>query len=149
MRAFLRFAPVLAVVAACGTGPLDPGPFTLQGTWHGRGFPLELFLDLLQDGGNQVTGSGEIRALQELLEVDTITLVPLKLDTTLIDTVVTDETAVEVEGDWDHPEFVLTLRSEGFADVEFDARYADRDTITGTLRGSGFSQNVRIVRQEP
>ena len=149
MRAFLRFAPVLVLAAACGEGPLDPGPFTLEGTWLGRGFPTELFLSLTQDADNQVAGDGEIRSLEELLEVDTLELEPLRLDTTLIDTVVVDQVAVEVDGKWDHPDFVLTLRSEGFADVEYDARFAAADTVTGTLNGSGFtSRSVRIVRQE-
>jgi hypothetical protein len=147
MRAFFRFAPVLAVAAACGEGPLEPGPFTLQGTWQG-GYPYQLFLVLEQDGDNGVTGTGEIRSLQEVLEVDTVKLAPLKLDTTLIDTLLLDQVAVDAEGKWHHPDFVLTLRSEGFAEVEYDARFADADTVAGTLQGSGFgNQTARIIRQ--
>ena len=149
MRAFLRFAPILAVVGACGEGPLDPGPFTLEGTWLGRGFPYELFLLLEQDADNRVTGDGEIRSLEELLETDTLQLSPLRTDTTFIDTVVVDQVAVEADGRWDHPDFLITLRSEGFDDVEYDARFASQDTVTGTLQGSGFEgSSVRIVRQE-
>ena len=68
MRPYFRFAAAFALLAACGEGPLDPGDFTLEGSWRGRGFPFELALTLEQDGDNRVTGTGEVRSLREILE---------------------------------------------------------------------------------
>jgi hypothetical protein len=149
MRPQLKFAAVLALLAACGEGPLEPGAFTLEGTWLGQGFPYELSLALEQDGDNDVTGTGEIRFLGQLLETDTISLDPLNIDTLLIDTVVVDQVAVQPSGRWDYPDFVLTLRAEGFADAEYEGRYGTSpDSIAGTLSGSGFpGQSIQIVRQ--
>jgi hypothetical protein len=149
MRPQLKFAAVLALLAACDGGPLDPGPFTLEGTWLGRTFPYELSLALDQDGDNGVTGTGEIRFLRQLLETDTTSLDPLRIDTLLIDTVIADAVEVAPRGRWDYPEFVLSLRAEDFADVEYAGRYgASPDSVTGTLAGSGFSgQSIRIIRQ--
>jgi hypothetical protein len=152
MRPQLKFAAVLALLAACGEGPLEPGAFTLDGAWQGRGFPYELFLELDQDGDNRVTGDGEIRSLRQRLETDTISLDPLVTDTVLLDTVVVDRAPVEVDGDWNFPDFVITLRSTGFADVEYAGRFGSTspDSVSGTLRGSGFNgATVPIVRQAP
>lgn len=149
MRPQLKFAAVLVLLAACGEGPLDPGEFTLEGTWLGRTFPYELSLALEQNGENDVTGAGEIRFLEQLLETDTLGLDPLTIDTVLIDTVVVDQVAVQPSGRWDYPEFTLTLRAEGFADARYEGRYGTSpDSIPGTLTGSGFdAQSIRIIRQ--
>jgi len=148
MRPQLKFAAVLTLLAACGEGPLDPGPFTLEGTWLGRGFPYELSLALDQDGDNNVTGTGEIRRIEELLETDTLSLDPLTIDTLLIDTVVVDHVAVTPSGRWDYPDFTLTLRAGDFDDAEYAGRYGTSpDSISGSLTGSGFSgQSIRIIR---
>jgi hypothetical protein len=152
MRPQLKFAAVLALLAACGEGPLEPGTFTLDGTWQGRGFPYELFLQLDQDGGNRVTGDGEIRSLRQRLETDTISLEPLVTDTVVLDTVVVNRAPVEAQGDWDYPDFVLTLRSTDFADAEYRGRFGSTspDSVSGTLQGSGFNgATIPIVRQDP
>jgi hypothetical protein len=150
MRSYLKFAAVLALLAACGEGPLEPGPFTLTGSWEGRDFPYELALQLEQDDENNVTGTGELRSLRQVLETDTISLDPFRTDTVRIDTTVAQRVPVQVEGDWDYPDFVLTLRSQEFADVEYSARYGrtSPDSVTGTLRGSGFQNaSVPIIRR--
>ena len=148
MRPYLKFAAVLAVLAACGEGPLDPGDYTLEGTWLGRGFPFELFLALEQDGDNRVTGTGEVRALVERLETVVIPGDPPVLDTTLIDTIATDTVRFDVSGRWRYPAFTLRLTAEGYADGEYGGTYAAADSIAGTLRGSGFNGTpIRIVRQ--
>lgn len=149
MRPQLKFAAVLALLAACGEGPLEPGAFTLDGTWLGRGFPYELSLQLDQDGANHVTGDGEIRSLRQRLETDTISLDPLVTDTTLLDTVVVERVQVDAAGDWDYPDFVLTLRADDFADAEYEGRFGSTspDSVAGTLRGSGFNgATIPIVR---
>lgn len=148
MRPHLKFAAVLAVLAACGEGPLDPGDYTLEGTWVGRGFPYELFLALEQDGDNRVTGNGEVRSLEEILETVVVPGDPPGLDTTRIDTVTVDTVRFDVRGRWRYPAFVLRLTAEGYADGEYAGTYAAADSIGGTLRGSGFPGTpIRIVRQ--
>ena len=119
MRAHLKFAAVLGLLAGCGEGPLEPGAFTLDGNWLGRAFPYELSLRLDQDRGNDVRGDGELRSLRELLETDTTSLEPLVIDTVSIDTVVVERVGVDVSGPWDFPEFVLRLRAAEFADAEY------------------------------
>lgn len=149
MRPHLKFAAVFAALAACGEGPLDPGEYTLEGSWLGRGFPYELALALDQDGENRVAGTGELRALRELLETEILTDSPRVVDTIRIDTVATADTVrFDVRGRWDYPGFVLRLTAEGYADAEYEGTYAAADSINGTLTGSGFSgTTIRIVRQ--
>jgi hypothetical protein len=149
MRSHLKFGAVLVLLASCGEGPLEPGTFTLEGSWLGRGFPYELALDLEQDGENNVTGDGEVRSLRELVELDTTGLEPLVVDT-MYDTVVVNQVAVDVSGKWDYPDFQVTLRTADYADVEYAGRFGSTspDSVTGTLRGSGFEgATVPIIRQ--
>ncbi|HVH13034.1 MAG TPA: hypothetical protein VM759_08285 [Longimicrobium sp.] len=150
MRSYLKFAAALVMLGACGEGPLEPGRFTLEGSWLGRRFPFELALQLEQDDDNHVSGEGEIRSLRELLETDTISLNPLDIDTVLIDTVVAERVAVDVSGKWGYPGFVLTFSAPDFADVQYDASFGrtSPDSVSGNLLGSGFTnQTVPIVRQ--
>lgn len=148
MRPIHRFALLLPLLAACGEGPTDPGDFSLEGTWRG-GFPLELELQLEQDGENRVDGTGVVRALEERLETVPDPQDPAKVDTVSIDTVVTATVDFDVDGDWDYPSFELRLHSEGFADAEYAATFAAADTARGSLRGSGFGNaNIQIIRQD-
>jgi hypothetical protein len=149
MRPIHRFAVLLTLLAACGQGPTDPGPYSLAGSWRG-GYPIELEFDLNQDGENRVTGTGFVRALQEQLETVVVTESPRVIDTVSIDTIVTAQAGFDVAGDWDYPTFELRLRSEGFADAEYAGSFTSTtpDSIRGTLRGSGFgSASVVITRQ--
>jgi hypothetical protein len=148
MRPAVRFALLLPVLAACGEGPLDPGPYSLDGAWLGRDYPYELSLDLEQDGDNRVSGTGELARLEEVLETAINPDDPTDLDTVSIDTIVTGTVEFEVDGDWDHPDFELRLRAEGYADAVYDAAFADPDTVRGTLQGSGFTNPaIEIIRQ--
>ena len=148
MRSLRRFALLLPVLAACESGPLDPGDYTLEGTWLGRGFPYELFLALEQDGDNRVTGEGEVRSLREVLETVVVPGDPPGLDTTRIDTITTDTVRFDVRGRWEHPTFELRLTAEGYADAEYAGTWAAADSIGGTLSGSGFTgTSIRIIRQ--
>ena len=149
MRPHLKFAAVLVLLASCGEGPLEPGAFTLEGSWRGRAFPYELSLQLEQDGDNNVTGEGEIRSLRETVDIDTVTLDPLVTDTTT-DTLVVERVPVEAEGDWDYPDFVLTLRAEDFTDAAYVGRFGSTspDSVSGSLQGSGFgTTTLPIVRE--
>jgi hypothetical protein len=150
MRPQLKFAAVLALLAACGDGPTDPGTFTLEGTWFGRAFPYELALELEQDGENNVTGEGEVRSIREDVDIDTISLDPFVTDTTR-DTVIVQRVAVDVSGEWGYQDFELTLRAAEYADVTYAGRFGTTspDSVSGALRGSGFGANTTmpLVRQ--
>ncbi len=149
MRSQLKLAAVLALLAACGDGPTDPGAFTLEGSWLGRSFPYELSLDLDQDGDNNVRGDGEVRSLREDVDIDTISLVPFVTDTTR-DTVIVNRVAVQVRGDWGYQDFVLTLRAADYADVTYAGRFGSTspDSVSGSLQGSGFGNTtLPIVRR--
>jgi hypothetical protein len=148
MRTIHRFALLLPLLAACGTGPLDPGPFTLEGSWLGTAYPLELSFQLEQDGDNNVTGTGVLRGLEEVLETVPDPDDEAKVDTVSIDTVVTGTVEFDVAGDWDHPDFELDLTAEGYAGAVYDAGFVDQDSVRGTLQGSGFSNPaIVIIRQ--
>lgn len=149
MRSFTKFAAVLVLVAACGEGPLEPGAFTLDGSWLGRAFPYEMALELEQAGDHAVTGDGELRFLEESVAFDTVSLEPIRVDT-LFDTTVVRRVPLDVAGDWDYPDFVLALRSGEFADVEYAGRFGSTspDSVSGTLNESGFNgTTLPIVRQ--
>lgn len=148
MRTIHRFALLLPVLAACGTGPLDPGPFTLQGSWLGRDYPYELSFELRQDGDNRVTGTGRLTGLAEILETRRNAVDSTRVDTTFIDTITTGTVTFDVDGDWDHPDFVLDLTAAGYAGAVYDAEFADADTVVGNVRGSGFANpEIQIIRQ--
>lgn len=148
MRPVVRFALLLPVLAACGEGPLDPGPYSLEGTWLGRDYPYELSFELEQDGDNRVSGTGALAGLEEVLETAFNPDDPTDLDTVSIDTIVTGTVEFQVDGDWDHPNFELRLTAEGYADAVYDAAFADPDTVRGTLVGSGFTNPaIEIIRQ--
>lgn len=150
MRPIHRFALLIGLLAACGEGPVHPGSFTLDGTWEGRGFPYELRLELDQDRANRVRGTGEARLLREVLETVVVSTDPPVLDTVFIDTVAADTVRFDVSGEWDHPQFRLRLRAEGYADAEFEGNFTQADSIRGVLRGSGFpNPTITVVRQEP
>lgn len=148
MRTLHRFALLLPLLAACGTGPLDPGAFTLEGTWLGTAYPLQLSFSLQQDGDNNVTGTGVLSGLEEVLETVVDPADGTKVDTVTIDTIVTGSVEFNVAGDWDHPNFELDLTSEGYAGAVYDAAFVDQDSVRGTLQGSGFNNpSIVIIRQ--
>lgn len=145
MRSVHRFALLLPLLAACGEGPLDPGAYSLEGSWLGRSYPLELSLELEQDGDNNVTGTGRIRGLRERLVTQPDSADPTRLDTVSIDTVITGSVDFDVEGDWDHPAFELRFTSEGFSEATYDAAFTDPDSISGAVQGSGFANSTVVI----
>lgn len=149
MRTIQRFALLLPVLAACGTGPLDPGRFALDGEWLGRTHPYELSFSLEQDGDNRVTGTGQLKGLQERLETVVDPDDPESVDTVSIDTVVIGTVDFDVEGEWDHPAFDLRLTSDGFAEATYDATYTNVDSIRGNLVGSGFTNATIVIARQP
>ena len=149
MRPIHRFAVLLPLLAACGEGPLDPGAFRLDGGWLGTAYPYELAFEFEQDGDNRVTGTGQLRGLEEVLEVEVDPDDPTVVDTISIDTIVTATVDFDVDGDWDYPDFRLRLSAEGYSDATYDAQYTDVDSIRGNLQGSGFSNPTIVIVRQP
>lgn len=147
MRPIHRFALLLPLLVAC-EGPLDPGDFSLDGAWRGRAYPFELSFDLEQDGDNRVTGNGRVSRLQERLVTEPDPDDPTAVDTLSIDTVITSSADFRVRGDWDYPDFDLQLTAEGYSDAEYDARFTSSDSVSGTLRGSGFTGLTIVIARE-
>jgi hypothetical protein len=145
MRTIHRFALLVPLLAACGTGPLDPGAFTLEGSWLGRSYPYELSFDLEQDGDNRVSGTGTLVGLEEVLETAPDPDDPTEVDTLSIDTVTTGSVEFDVDGNWNHPEFELRLRSQGYADALYAAAFTDADSVRGSLQGSGFTNPIIVI----
>lgn len=149
MRPIHRFAVLLPLIAACGEGPLDPGEFRFDGAWLGRAYPFELSFDVEHDGDNRVAGTGRVGRLEERLETAPNPVDTTRLDTLSIDTVVTGTVDFDVSGQWDYPDFSLRLRSDGYADAAYEARFTDPDSVSGSLRGSGFNNlTIVVVRQD-
>jgi hypothetical protein len=143
MRATIRLAVLLPLLAACGEGPVAPGRFTAEGRWLGRTFPYELALDLAQDRDNRVTGDGEVRGLREILYLDTLELEPLVVDTAR-DTVYTSTVRFQVVGRWSFPAVDLTFTAPGYGEAAYAGAFPTRDgtavadSLPGRLTGSGF-----------
>jgi hypothetical protein len=152
MRAIVRFAVLLPLLAACGEGPVAPGRFTAEGRWLGRTFPYELALDLGQDRDNRITGTGEVRGLREILYLDTLELEPLVVDTAR-DTVYADTVRFQVAGRWSFPAVDLTFFAPGYGEAAYAGSFPTRegtavpDSLPGRLTGSGFgSVDFRLGR---
>ena len=128
------FAAALAA-AACGDDPLDVGTFSVDGTWagsakfavSGTGPPADtarytIVLDLDQ-AERDVSGEGEVRTAADTL-------------------------AIDVDGRWDYPSVDLRFDAPEFSAVVFDAQFATRDSLKGTLNGSGFNNvQLTLIRQ--
>jgi hypothetical protein len=131
----MRTAAVLLaalVLAACGRDVINPGAFTTTGTWIAEAAEYEWELRLTQDRA-VIRGTGELR-----VDADTLPL--------------------DVEGEWRYgpqggpPRVDLVMRSAGFADASFAGTFTARDTLRGTVTGSGFTlPNVEFIRpvQQP
>jgi hypothetical protein len=123
-------AAALAGAAGACKQPLDVGNFSVAGTWVGRATKTvgtdsvgyTFTLDLKQDQAS-ISGSGTIAA-----------------DSGSADT--------KVSGTWAYPAVTLQLTSSGFAPLGFASQFATRDSLKGTLTGSGLTgTTLTLVRQ--
>lgn len=135
MRKTLLLAGAAVLLAACGGDELDVGSFAVDGRWAGTvRLPVPatedpadsaryaFVLDLRQSE-RDVSGSGEIRTEAESVEV-------------------------RVDGRWEYPRVNLLFSAPEFASVAFQSSFATRDTLKGTVTGSGFSgASLSLVRQ--
>jgi hypothetical protein len=144
----LSLAAVALLLASCAEGPLDPGRFTVQGSWHGRAFPYELLLELRHDRENRVSGTGELRGLRERVRLVPVAGDPARVDT-LRDTIPGDTVRFEVRGQWRFPTVELDLEAPGRAPARYtgefvrDAAAVLSDSIAGRFSGSGLD-NVAL-----
>jgi hypothetical protein len=138
MRKTLLLAGIFAALAAaaCGGEQLDVGRFAVDGRWAGTArLPITAtenpadsarydFLLDLEQSERDISGDGEVSTDAESLDID-------------------------VRGRWDYPSVDMIFTAPEFASVAFDATYgANRDTIRGTITGSGFAATpLVIVRQ--
>ena len=139
MRKTLLLAGAAAVLlAACGGSDLDIGVFSVEGTWAGTvRLPVPatedpadsaqyVFVLELDQSERDVSGSGEVQTDAESLDID-------------------------VDGQWDYPDVGLLFTAPEFDAVVYQSRFgATRDTLKGTLTGSGFSgATLDLIRQVP
>ncbi len=117
-------AAALLAVSGCvedSTGPQGPD---LSGTWAGTtavaGTPLRFQL-VLQDEGDRLSGTGEVQAPDDTLDVT-------------------------VAGTNDHPDVSLRLSAEAYADAVFEGALAG-DSIPGRMTGSGFGSQSMVLKR--
>jgi|GEM_PF-1909046 len=137
MRKTLLLAGMAAALAAaaCGGEQLDIGNFAVDGQWAGTvRLPVtatedpadsaryDFTLDLDQSE-RDISGDGEVSTAAESLDID-------------------------VRGRWEYPDVDLLFTAPEFASVAFDAAFATRDTLKGTITGSGFAAApLVLIRQ--
>ncbi len=121
---FMLMVPLL--LGACGsTGPDDS--HSLTGEWQSVGFGTEEVQMTLSVTNREVTGHGSISS-----DFSTV--------------------AMSVEGTYVPPSVSLNFVLERFDNINFLGSFEDDDTLTGTLRGSGFNAEPitfeRVVEEE-
>ncbi len=132
MTRFLSNTPAFALLialtltsAACSDNPVEADP-SLTGRWFGQttiqGTPLSVDLQMQENAGT-------VNAVGNMVFVDPI--------------------AVTASGVYNFPSLSLTVRSSGFDDLSFSGELgADGNSITGSMRGSGFDNfSVTLRRQ--
>jgi hypothetical protein len=137
MRKTLLLAGIFAALAAaaCGGEQLDVGSFDVDGRWAGTArLPVTAtenpadsarynFVLNLEQSERDISGDGTISTEAESLDID-------------------------VRGRWDYPNVDMIFTAPEFASVAFDAAFATRDTLRGTITGSGFAATpLVIIRQ--
>jgi hypothetical protein len=137
----MRKTPLLAGIAAalaaaaCGGEQLNIGSFAVDGRWAGTvRLPVtatpeltdsaryDFVLDLDQSE-RDVSGDGEIRTDAESVDID-------------------------VDGRWDPTGVNMVFSAPEFSSVLFASRFATRDSLKGTLNGSGLDgAPLTLIRQ--
>jgi hypothetical protein len=113
MRAFLSALLALTVAgsAACDKAT-SPTP-VMAGNWSGSGGGISMNLSLSQSG-QAVTGNGSMSGGSGAI-------------------------AVTVSGNFNNPNFSLTIAASGYEDLNF-AGTLSGNSATGVMNGSGFNQ---------
>lgn len=132
MKRFIRNTAVVALLIAasatsfaCSDNPVEADP-VLTGRWFGQttvqGTPLSMELQLQESGGS-VNAAGTMVFVEPL--------------------------AVTATGVYNFPSLSLTVRSSGFADLSFTGELgADGNSISGSMRGSGFDNFSITLRRQ-
>jgi len=111
---------VLAALLACGGSPAAPKPVSLTGTWIGTSATGTWNLTLSEAADHSISGSGTVQSGGTSI-------------------------AVTVTGTHADPAVSLTLASSGFADTNYSAHLTSATEMSGTLNGSGFSNEVLVL----
>lgn len=132
MRKLSLFMLLLALplVTACDSAdpepPPPPGPPALSGQWQGsttiQGLVFSLNAQLVENSG-VVNGNGTLNFQNPI--------------------------AVNITGTYNFPSVSMTIRSNGFEDLNYSATLgADGRTLSGTMSGSGFDNfGLTLTRQ--
>jgi hypothetical protein len=113
MRRILSLALMLALLAACGDGPTDPPIPSLTGRWTGTTGDIAVDLTLTETGG-ALSGSGHLAAPSMSL-------------------------AITATGTHAHPNVSMTIRAQGYEDMDYSGTMSGDAAIVGRLNGSGFT----------
>ncbi len=139
MRKTLLLAGIAAALAAaaCGGEQLNIGSFGVDGRWAGTvRLPVtatpenpadsaryDFILDLDQSE-RDVSGEGEIRTEAESLDIS-------------------------VDGRWDPQGVDMVFTAPEFLSILFESAFATRDSLKGTVNGSGFNGAPLILIRQP
>ena len=133
MNSFLRNTatlPLLLVLmlstAACSENPVEDEDPSLTGRWSGQttigGTPLSMEIQMQENNGS-VNATGNMVFVEPL--------------------------AITATGVYNFPSLSLTVRSSGFADMSFAGELgADGNSISGSMRGSGFDNFAITLRRQ-
>lgn len=130
-------AALIAGAVACDKGSLELGSYDTTGVWRGTAkvnsgadtLRYDFTFDLDQSGRG-IGGTAKVVAHNDTLPGDSV--------------------STGVNGRWDYPAVTLDLSAPGYDVVRFSAQFVTRDTLSGTLAGSGLSgKSLRIIRQTP
>lgn len=113
------------LLGACSDNPVEAEP-SLTGRWFGQttiqGAPLSVDLQFQENGGT-VNAAGTMVLIEPL--------------------------AVTATGVYNFPSLSLTIRSTGYTDMSFSGELgADGNSITGSMRGSGFDNFSITLRRQ-
>lgn len=132
---FSALATAVVLLAAACREPLDVGSFSVTGTWRGT--------------AKQPTGTGTDSA-SYIFAMD-LKQSERSITGTAVVKVGTDSVTTDVDGVWNYPQVSLRLTAPDFADLQYSASFtpqANRDTLSGQLVGSGFTNvTLKLVRQ--
>ena len=131
----MMIAALAALAAAACKDSLDIGSFSVTGTWSGT--------------VKQPTGTGTDSATY-IFTMD-LKQSERSVPGTAVVRAGSDSVTTDVDGVWDYPRVSLRLTAPDFADLQYNSSFtpqANRDTLSGPLVGSGFTNvTLKMVRQ--
>jgi hypothetical protein len=108
---------------ACSKEPGGPSGPTVAGQWAGNSGNIQLFVNLKEDGGGTLTGTGTFVGPTG------------------------GSLSVAVNGSHNDPQVQFRLTRQGFQSAQYTGGRVNDSTITGTIAGSGFQESMTLRRQ--